>query len=227
MNNFDEELLLSVNANFLSSGQFNFQVKKINNKIQHLVPFSCILIILSQMTVLSSYHPLSLSEKVVEFLENQYFGFGTTQLIYGTTRLISAFNLEIFKAKNHLIFSQFSPFYEESCLSSDNDFLETDIETILMNYLTAVFFKSNDNEKSNMLSGLIIAVKTYQKYIFPMIHRIKPYDFKDRMELAGTTMHYYNLIYQAWDTPKSLVPGNPLFFTTLLEVKRFNINMKY
>ncbi len=89
---FGDKLLFRLNASSMSSGEFKLQIEKEDSRFFHLLPFSCISLIGSQLTILSSRHPRSLSRKVLEFVENP-------QSKFETTSYVSGFKLEIFEGK--------------------------------------------------------------------------------------------------------------------------------
>lgn len=215
MEPFGDKLLLKLNASSMPSGQLRLQVGKADNKARHLLPFSCVSLIGSQLTVLTSRHTRSLSKRVLEFVENPKSQFETTSLVSG-------FKLEIFEGSGHVLYNQFDPLYSRSLSALDDNPLQTDIERILMNYLTAVFDESGNSEKSNLQIFLLMTVAFYQQEIIPIIKRINLYDVEQRKRLAKTVIDFTSTLYRSWDNQKSFTPGNKLFMENLNVSKEFD-----
>ena len=104
---FGDKLMLQLSASSLPSGELRVQLEKADNKARHLLPFSCVSLIASQLTVLSSRHSRSLSKRVLEFVENPKSQFETTNYVSG-------FKLQIFEGSGHALYNQFDPLYSRS-----------------------------------------------------------------------------------------------------------------
>lgn len=212
---FGDKVLLRLYANSTLSGQLSLQIEKIDNKARHLLPFSCILLIGSQLTVLSSHHNRSLSKRVLDFIENPKSQFERTDLVLG-------FKLEIFKRSGHILYNQFEPFYSRNLSAFDDNPLQSDIQRILMNYVSDVFYESGNTERSNLQVFLLMTVAFYQRELIPIIKRINMRDLEQRARLARTVVDFTSTLYRNWDTPKSIAPGNKLFIDNLNSAKEFD-----
>jgi hypothetical protein len=212
---FGDKLLLKLNAISTPSGIFKLQIEKADSKRRYLLPFSCISLIGSQLTVLTSNHPHSLSKKLLEFVENSI-------IQYEATSLVSGFQLEIYEGSGHILYNQFNPHFSQSLSGLNNNRLETDIENALLNYVTTVYVKANSNDKSNLLILLLMTVAFYQQEIVPIIKRINMYDIEQRKRLARTVIDFTTVFYKRWDNYKSIAPGNALFMETVNDAKKFD-----
>lgn len=213
---FGDKLLLKLNASSMPSGQLNLQIEKSDNKARHLLPFSCVSLIGSQLTVLTSHHTRSLSKRVLEFVEG-------SKSQFEATNLVSGFKLGLFEENGHILYNQFEPFYSRSLSALDDNHLQTDIQRILMNYLTGVFDESGNTEKENLQVFLLITVAFYQQEIIPLIKRINMHDIGQRKRLARTVVDFTSTLYQSWDNPKSIAPGNKIFMDNLNAAKEFDL----
>jgi hypothetical protein len=176
---FRDKLLLKINASSMSSGQLQLQVEKEARKVRHLLPYSCVSLIGSQLTVLSSSHPRSLSKRVLEFIESPKSQFEPISYVSG-------FKLELFEGKGHVLYNRFDPLYSRSLSALNDNPLQTDIERMLMNYITGVFDESGNTEKSNMQVFLLMTITFYQQEIIPIIKRINIHDAEQRGRLLKT-----------------------------------------
>lgn len=212
---FGDKLLLRLNASSIPSGQLELQIEKADGRTYHLLPFSCVSLVGSQLTVLSSHYPRSLSKRVLEFVENPRSQFEGTSLVSG-------FKLEIYEASGRILYNQFNPLYTRSLSALDDNRLQTDIVRLIMNYLTSVFDELDDVERSNLRIFLLMTVAFYQQEIIPIIKRINMYDIEQRKRLAKTVSDFGSSLYQRWDNPKSIAPGNRLFMEHLNSSREFN-----
>lgn len=212
---FGDKLLLKLYATSTPSGILKLQIEKADNKAGHLLPFSCVSLIGSQLTVLTSHHPQSLSKKLLEFVENPI-------IQYEATSLVSGFQLEIYEGSGHIFYNQFNPRFSQSLSGLNNNLLETDIENVLLNYLTTVYVKANSNDKSNLLIFLLMTVAFYQQEIVPIIKRINMYDIEQRKRLARTVIDFTTVFYKSWDNYKSITLGNALIMEKVNEAKKFD-----
>jgi len=176
-------------------GVFNLQVEKANNTKNFLLPFSCVSLIGSQLTVLSYQHPQSLSKKILMFVDSPI-------IQYEATSLISGFQLDIYEGRGHSIYNQFSPNFSRSLSGVDNSRLETEIECILLNYVYTVYEKVDSNNKSKILKYLRRTVNFYQDELRAQIARINPYDFEQRKRISNKVVDLGSAIYQRWEKNK-------------------------
>lgn len=212
---FGDKLLLKLNATSTPSRKFKFHVEKADNKTNHLLPFSCVSLIGSQLTVLTSHHPRSLSKRLLEFVENPI-------IQYEAMSLVSGFQLEIYEGSGHILYNQFNPRFSQSLSSLDDNRLQTDIEHALLNYVTTVYEDLSSSEKSNLQIFLLMTVAFYQQEIVPIIKRINMYDIEHRKRLARTVVDFTTAFYKSWDNTKSIAPGNAFFMEKVNESKKFD-----
>ncbi|MCL4268356.1 MAG: hypothetical protein KJZ72_02370 [Anaerolineales bacterium] len=211
---FGDKLLFRLNASSISSGELKLQIEKEDSRSFHLFPFSCISLIGSQLMILSSRHPRSLSRKVLEFVENP-------QSKFETTSYVSGFKLDIFQGDGRLLYNQFEPFYSRSIPVYDDNPLQTDIERLLMNFLYSIVDKLGNSDMSNLQIFLLTTIIFYQQELIPIIRRINLNDIDQRKRLSKTLIDFTNTIYRSWDNPKSISPGNKLFTDNLNSAKEF------
>ncbi|MHB0988250.1 MAG: hypothetical protein ACYC3P_06245 [Bellilinea sp.] len=212
---FGNKLLLELFARPLDNGSIDIQIKKINQSKRHILPFSTVSLIGSQLTVLSSYHPRSLCIKLLKFIE------------YGSTRkeltpLISNIKFEIYEGTGHTLFNQFKPIPSRTLTGQDDNQLQSDVENILMNYVSGVYERSSIADKEKLRLFLLMIVTYYQNEIVPIVRRINMYDVVQRGRLAKTHVDICSDIFHLWDEPISIKPDTPTFITLLEEAKRFD-----
>ncbi len=210
---FGDKLLFKLSASS-SSGELKLQIEKEDRRSFFLLPFSCISLIGSQLTILSSRHPRSLSQKVLEFVENP-------QIKFETTSYVSGFKLDIYEGKGRLLYNQFDPLYSRSIPVYDDSPLQTDIERLLINYLCSVVDKLGNSDMSNLRTYLLMTIAFYQQEIIPIVRRINLNDIEQKKRLSKTVIDFTNAIYRSWDNPKSIEPGNKLFLDNLNSAKEF------
>ncbi|MBK9924789.1 MAG: hypothetical protein IPP66_05795 [Anaerolineales bacterium] len=211
---FGDKLLFRLNASSVSSGELKLQIEKEDSRSFHLFPFSCISLIGSQLTILSSRHPRSLSRKVLEFVENP-------QTKFESTSYVSGFKLEVFQGDGRLLYNQFEPLYSRSIPVYDDNPLQTDIERLLMNFLYSAVDKLGNGDMLNLQTFLLMTVAFYQQELIPIMRRINLNDIEQRKRLSKTVIDFTNTIYRSWDNPKSIEPGNKLFLDNLNSAKEF------
>jgi hypothetical protein len=212
---FGDKLLLKLNATSTPSGKIKLKIEKANNKTSHLLPFSCVSLIGSQLTVLTSHHPRSLSKKLLEFVENPI-------IQYEATGLVSGYQLEIYEGSGHILYNQFNPRFSQSLSSLDDNRQQTDIEHALLNYVTTMYEGLSSSEKSNLQIFLLMTVVFYQQEIVPIIKRINMYNIEHRVRLARTVIDFTTAFYKSWDNSKSIAPGNTFFMEKVNEAKKFD-----
>jgi len=188
---FSDKLLLKVNAVSTTNGFLKLQIEEAKNTKSHLLSFSCISLIGSQLTVLSYQHPQSLSKKLLMFADNPI-------IQYEITSLVSGFQLEIYEGRGHNLYNQFSPNLSRSPAGMDNSRLETEIECILQNYVSAVYEKADSRNKSKILKYIKRTVAFYQQELRSKIARINPYDIEQRKKIAKTVVDFSNDLYRKW-----------------------------
>ena len=212
---FGEKLLLNLHATSMPSGKPRLQIKKTNHLSPHLLPFSSISLISSQLTVLTYNHPQSLCESVLKFIESP-------KIQYYSTKLVSGFNLEIYRGRGKSYFNQFDPHFTGMIKPHNNDALETEIEYLLMNYLNLVFDESYKNEQVKLRAFLLIAVSFYQQELIPIIKRMDLNNLQQRRMLASDQINFSSSIYHRWDSSIPFAPENELFCQHLYAALKFN-----
>jgi hypothetical protein len=212
---FGNKLLLKVTASSFPSGQFEIQVEKADNKVRNLLPLSCVSLIASQLTILSSRHPRSLSKRVLEFIEDPKSRFEATSSISG-------FKLQIFEGRRHNIHNKFELLYAGSPLDLDDDPVQTDIEHILMNYLTLVFNQLGNKDRINFRGFLLQMITDYQHLYVQVINQENIRDAKHRKALARKYVDFITTLYRMWYNPSGNAPGGEFWVDNLNEKKEFD-----
>jgi hypothetical protein len=213
---FGNKLLLRLIATPTSSGKLEYNAEKVDHKMTHILPFSCISLIGSQLTVLTSHHSRSLSMRLLEFAE-------TPTIQYETTTLVAGFQLEIYKGRGQTLYNQFSPQYTRNPFYLDNDLLETEIEQTLLNHVITVYENAGSSDKLNLRIYLLMTVAFFQESIIPFMKRvntwniniwdINTWDIENRIKLARAVIDFCSMVYERWDNPpKSIAPGTPYLF---------------
>lgn len=210
---FGDKLLFRLGASS-SSGELKLQIEKEDSRSFFLLPFSCVSLIGSQLIILSSRHPRSLSRKVLEFVENP-------QVKFETTSYVAGFKLEIYEGKGRLLYNQFDPLYSRSIPVYDDSPLQTDIERLLINFLGSIVDKLGKSDMSSLRTYLLMTISFYQQEIIPVIRRINLNDFEQRQRVTKTIIDFTNAIYRRWDNPKSISPESKLFMDNLNSAKEF------
>jgi len=210
---FGDKLLFRLGASS-SSGELKLQIEKEDSRSFFLLPFSCVSLIGSQLIILSSRHPRSLSRKVLEFVENP-------QVEFETTSYVAGFKLEIYEGKGRLLYNQFDPLYSRSIPVYDDSPLQTDIERLLINFLGSIVDKLGKSDMSSLRTYLLMTISFYQQEIIPVIRRINLSDFEQRQRVTKTIIDFTNVLYRKWDNPKSISPESKLFMDNLNSAKEF------
>lgn len=209
-----EKKLLSIEFISFSSRKPRLTKKVFTNNIPHLIAFSCISLIESQLTVLTPYHPKSLCLSVLKFIKKPV-------IRYKSTNYVSGFNLELYKGKNQTYFNQFYPQFTTILSQFNNDVIQTDIEYILMNFLTFVFDKLSYVEKEKIRTFLLIAISFFQQELIPRIRQINMFDMNQRTMLAADQVNFCSSIYHRWDA-LPFTPESKLFYRHLKEAQKFS-----
>lgn len=212
---FGDRLLLRLNTASLPTGEPKLNIEKMEAKFQHLLPFSCVSILGSQLTVLNAQHPKALCKRVIGFVESPTRQFETTSLVAG-------FNLEMYEGRNGVIYNQFNPVRSRTQSYVNDDFLQTDIERILMNYTVAVFAQSEEGERPLLRVFLLLMVRYYQREIIPIIQQINVFDLEQRKKLANTQVILASMIYKKWNHPHLASSESDAFQDTLAATKGFD-----
>ena len=212
---FGDKLLLRLIATPTSSGKLEYNAEKVDHKMTHILPFSCISLVGSQLTVLTSRHSRSLSKRLLEFAD-------TPIIQYETTTLVAGFQLEIYEGSGQILYNQFSPKYTRDPLSLDDSRVETEIERTLLNHVITVYENAGSSDKSNLRIYLLMAVVFFQENIIPIMKRVNTKEIENRKRLVRTVVDFCSSIYKSWDNPKSIAPGNALFIQRINEAKEFD-----
>jgi hypothetical protein len=209
---FGDKLLFKVNGSSLSSGQIQLNIVKHENKVKHLLPFSCCSILGSQLSILTPPYPSSLSKRLITFINQPI-------IKYKTNSLVTGFILEVYKDKGGYIYNQFDPVVNTLFLNFKP--IETDIEQILINYIMTVFENLDAIEQSNLRIFLLATIMTYQNMIIPIIRKIDMNDYDQRARLARTINDFSTSFLKAWDEPKPLAPGSQIFTDRIRSTSEF------
>ncbi len=129
MAHVNEKLLLSVEAMALSSGKPEIKVRYFETRSNKIIALSCISLILSQLTVLTPPRPKALCRKLLRFID-------TPNKSFKTVKYVSGFKLEFYKREADSFFNQFYPQFNPHLNISDNNAVESDIVSLLLNFLT-------------------------------------------------------------------------------------------
>jgi hypothetical protein len=212
---FGDKLLLRLTATATSRGKQQLHIAKLENKIAHLLPFSCISLVGSQLTVLTSFHPRTLSNTLLEFIENPATG-------YKNTSLVNGFELEIYNNRENLLYNQFNPQVSDNPALFDNNRLQTDIVYTLLNYVGTVYDDSSNDDKIRLRLFLLMTIAFYQQEIVPIIKKINMQNLENRKRLAKTVIDFNNTLLRSWKNQVTLIPGSANFIEKLNESKNFN-----
>jgi len=212
---FSDKLILKLIATSISSGKLAYDVEKIDHKYIHILPFSCISLIGSQLTVLTSQHSRSLSKQLLQFIENPRIQYKPTTLVHG-------FQLEIYEGRGPILYNQFQPNFTRPPLPMDDSRLEGEIEQTLLNHVITVYEDAGSQDKSDLQVFLLMTVSSHQQNIIPHINRLNFYDMENRKRLIRTVIDICTAIYTRWDNEKSIYPGNTLFMQHLKAAKEFD-----
>jgi len=208
-----EPLILKLTGTPSESGKVDIQIEKSDEKFKHLLPFSCISLIGSQLTVLTSHHPRSLTKRLLNFAE-------TPVVQFESINYISSFQLEIYEGGGRVLYNIFNPKFTRSPSTIDNDRLEIDIENLLMNYVATVFDGASNSDKSNLQIFVLMASAFYRQNIASIMRRMNMHDLEQRKKLAKTVMDFSTTLYRSWDSPKSLIPGSASFIEKVNQARQ-------
>lgn len=210
---FGDTLIFQVNMLSKSSGEPYLYNKKLDNNITFLLPYSCTSIIASQLTVLTSFHPKSLIQNLLSFIENPIID-------YKRTSTVNGFELTLNKRNDDFIYNQFNPSidYRTSPISS---VIEDDIESILINYIYYVFNDSSDYDKNMMLSFLLRTISFFQEEILPLTKKIDIENIDEWRKLATTSVNFNSQIFKRWESQKNVLPNDEAFILNLNKAKSF------
>jgi hypothetical protein len=184
---------------------------KQEKKVGWLLPFSCVSLIASQLTVLS--YPIYLVNELLDFIDSP-------MVKYKKNRLIEGFELKLYEKNSNSHYNQFLPQTNISFSASDINYVERDIESILLNYIYAIYENLSSNEELKLRSFLLVTIIYYQQFIVPIGKMQELSYLEKRQKLAGTHLWISNGIYERWELPNDLIPGSPLFNEKFYEAKK-------
>lgn len=211
---FGDKLVLNLSATSNSSKRLQINVEK-SEKIPHLFPFSCISLISSQLTVLTSYHPKTLCLKVLDYIEKPVTP-------YKVTNIITGFNLELYKASSSTYYNQFKPKLSSNPVAVGDDLIQTDIEDIMIDYLITIHDSLGLDEAKELRAFLLMVVLFYQQMLIPIISQINIYDLEQRKKLAKTIIDFCSSVYQRWGNASSILPGSENFIDNMQSARNFS-----
>ena len=214
MDNLQKNLLLIVKLTSKTSGKPKVNIKSFRNDSNQLVAFSCISIILSQLTVLTSQYPKVLCRNVLKFIKNP-------KKRYISTKYVKGFELELYAGKNDTYYNQFEPNFNPNENYLNNDGVQRDICSLLMNYLTLVFYASSSAVQEKLGVFLIAAISMFQQELLHRIKKISIFDINQRVILASDQVYLCSSIYNRWDS-LPFRTGSALFNQHLKSVGKFN-----
>jgi hypothetical protein len=212
---FGDKLLLRLTASSLPDGELQLQIEKHEEKYRHLLPFSCISLLASQLTVLTEQHPKSLCKRALKFIEFPVQHFEPNALVAG-------FHIDLYEGRNGILYNQFQPVRSQAQSYINDDRLQTEIEQMLIHYATAIFGQADDREKSLLRAFLLRTVGLYQQEIIPIIQQINVYDAEQRKKLTNTVVLLSTRIYRKWDDPQFIAQQFGAFQEQLTQATQFN-----
>jgi hypothetical protein len=214
---FGPKRILRLQAAYAPAGKFQVQIEDLNGKYAHLVPFSCISLVESQLTVLDSYHPISLSSALLQFaLKPSAQPKGAIH--------VSGFALELYEDRGHVLKNQFFPEYGPDVAQIGNHELQLDIEHIITDYVSAIYFSQNASEQANIRLFLYFAIDFYRQKLAAIARATPFYDTAGRVEIANAVIGFTTSLYGKWDEAKPFMPADAEFtqrVNGLLELKSF------
>lgn len=211
---FGDKRLLELTASSLPGGELQLQIEKSESKYPHLLPFSCIALAGSQLTVLTEQHPKSLCKRLLDFVE---FPASPPE----PTALVSGFSLALFEGGGTL-YTKFNPLCNRSQPLVNDHLLQTGIEHVLSNYAITLFNQSDDRDRAPFRLFLLLMIRFYQMELIPIIRQINPYDLKQRKKLDNTQIFLSTLIYRKWNEPKGFASERDKFLEYLSQARRFD-----
>jgi hypothetical protein len=201
---FGDKLLLRLGANQSSTDHFELFIDKIDKSKSYLLPFSCISLINSQLTVLSEYRRKSLCTSVLEFVAKP------EKLRY-STKLVSKFLFELYQKGRNEVYNQFNPLIRVGNSPSVNFAVEKDIVNLVMNFTSTMYEKSNQIDKNKIRIYLLVSVSFFQQDLLPIIKKIDMNNIRNRQRLAKDHVNFSNSIYVRWETSPPFEIGSDLF----------------
>jgi len=196
------------------NGETKIEVQKLSGDSKKLLPFSCISIIGSQITVLSPQYSREFCKKLLSFSE-----FGETK--YEDTSMISNTKIEMFERKKNIIYNQFSPIPSIAITSQNDGQFQTNTVNALIRYLSAIFSRCDSSTKIKLRSFVLMLSDFYVCELVPIINRINMLDIYGRSELAQTQVGFCSDLYLLWDEELTFLPGTQKFDEILIEVKQY------
>jgi hypothetical protein len=166
---------------------------------------------------LDSYHPLSLSKTLLRF------ALEPIQVRKGAVH-VSGFVLEIYEDSGRVLKNQFLPEYGPDVAQVGNHVLQLDIENLITDYVSAVYFDQNATEQANIRSFLYFAIQFYRQNLAAVSGATPFHDTAGRLQIADTVIRFTTSLYGKWDDPKPFVPGDEEFsrrVNELLDLKSF------
>lgn len=197
-----------------SMGKVELQIQRLDNKKLHIFPFSCISLIASQLTVLTYSHPRFLCNKVINLIENS-----PSKNI--PIAFCTGFKLDIYEGDNKILFNQFEPTFNSNPLLMNDDLLQTDLENLLINYISFIYYKSDINERLNLYFFLLMTILYYQQGIIPIIREINLLDLSQKARLAKTQVDFCSSVYDKWNNTNFTLDRNEIIQNKLVVAKEF------
>jgi len=216
---FGDKLLLRLAAEQTYSGDFDIHILKIEKSINYLLPFSCISLINSQVTILSEYNRKSLCKSIIDFIESP-------KLINRNARLVSKFVLELYRKNKYVIYNQFQPITYGQISPSLNSVFEKSVIALLMDYTSKVYQESRQPDRNKIRGFLLFSIVFFQKELLPIIRRIDVTNIRDRKKLALDHRNFSSSIYNRWNSKIPFLPGSSQFDQHLHSVTKFDDYIK-
>jgi hypothetical protein len=215
---FNDKLLLRLTATATPGGKQELQIEKIENKIPHLLPFSCISLVGAQFTQLASHHVRSLALTLLDFIQKP-------EAAYKDTNVINGFDFEIYRNYESLLYNHFNPRVGVDP-PPDANRSQADIVHLINNYVLTVYDDSSEADKTSLLYFLLTTISFYQRDVFPVLSKINDMSekkkVKQRKKLTRTELTILSTLHQRWNYRGASMPGSAAFQEKVNEAKKFN-----
>jgi hypothetical protein len=206
---FGDELLLNVELVRNEGKNPVFQINKIKRDPDYLLPFSCVSLLSSQLTVLSENSPDYLSSSILKFINKPVIDFES-----GRRHILANFELTLYKKNKDYIYNQFKP----TILYFDNFMIEQEVSCAIFNYIIWIFQNLSSTDKNYLLANLLIALYYYKENLQPFIKKIGQPSIDQRKRIAKTQVDFCSMLFNRWRNPPVL-PDTDVFKARIMELE--------
>jgi hypothetical protein len=211
---FRDELLLNLVYEKNDINKPSIRIKKIKPNPEYLLPFSSVSILVSQLTVLTGYHPDLLISYVLGFIQEPRIEYKLPK-----ENCLSGFELNLYKKNSNYIYNQFDPSLDIAFVT--NDTVERDVVYTLYNFILWAYDNLTEIEKKYLFVNLLLAMSFYKMHLQPIINKISKngvLSVEQRAKIANTQIPLCSIIYNKWHNPPLLF-GTPIYNARINELK--------